>query len=306
MVSNQVPVPPDVSQEFTAIAHGSRLAKYMLDLCGDPVSNSNFQQVNELYPYEKVSDRARHYLNAALEHMLFWADLAAPFKFHSEQTVTFTLRPSLALARAALESSAQAVWLMDTVDPLECVRRHLSLIRWDLAAHRKSYLDQSSKDRVKQRDTQLLTRIQRVFDEEQVAPPRGYLHIIQEACKPSDLRINAEDTERLWRAMSGAAHGMYWTNLDLTQVEVGEEYEEGQYRTIAYPDPAAMVASLDTSLAMAQYGVLKYLHYAGADIAELQDTASRQLAQEVPFKPDADPDIVEKILGERPSTLRET
>lgn len=274
----------------------------MLDLCGDPASTSNFQQVNELYPYEKVSDRARHYLNAALEHMVFWADLAAPLKFHPEQTVTFTLRPSLALARAALESSAQAVWLMDTDDPLECVRRHLSLIRWDLAEHRKSYLDTTNKDRVKQRDTQLLTRIHEVFNEEQVAPPQGYLYIIQQACKPSDLRIDAEETERLWRAMSGAAHGMYWTNLELTQVAVGEEYEEGQYRTITYPDPAAMVASLDTSLAITQYGVLKYLHYAGADIAGLQDTAGRKLAQEVPFKPDADPDVVERLLGKRPST----
>lgn len=75
---HQLPVPSDVSQDFTAIAHGSRLAKYMLDLCGAPTSSSNFQQVNKLYPYEKVSDRARHYLNAALEHMLFWADLTAP------------------------------------------------------------------------------------------------------------------------------------------------------------------------------------------------------------------------------------
>lgn len=29
--------------------------------------------------------------------------------------------PTHALARAALESAAQAVWLMDTSDPLECV-----------------------------------------------------------------------------------------------------------------------------------------------------------------------------------------
>lgn len=191
---------------------------------------------------------------------------------------------------------------MNTVDPLECVRRHLSLIRWDLAEHRKSFLDQSSKDRVKQRDLELLTRIHDVFAEEEVTPPRGYLQIIREACNPSDLRINAEETERLWRAMSGAAHGMYWTNLDLTQVQLGEEYEEGHYRAITYPDPAAMVASLDTSLAMTQYGVLKYLDYSGADIAELQDTAKRKLAQEIPFKPTADPEIVEKLLGEGPPT----
>jgi hypothetical protein len=43
---------------------------------------------------EKVSDRARHYVTAALRHMLMWADYAAPFKFHPEQAVT--LRPSYA------------------------------------------------------------------------------------------------------------------------------------------------------------------------------------------------------------------
>ena len=57
-----------------------------------------------------------------------WADYSAPLRFHDEQTINFTLRPTLTLARAAIEASAQAVWLMDTTDPIECIRRHISLM----------------------------------------------------------------------------------------------------------------------------------------------------------------------------------
>ncbi len=94
-----------------------------------PVEGSNFVRANDLYPFEKVSDRARHYVDAAFEHTLMWADHVAPFKFHPDQTVSFTLRPTYTLARAALESAAQVVWLLSTRDPLECIRRHLRLIR---------------------------------------------------------------------------------------------------------------------------------------------------------------------------------
>jgi hypothetical protein len=50
------------------------------------------------------------------------------------------------LARAATEASARAVRLTDTRGPVECVRRHLSLMRWDLQEHRKSKLDPGQKE----------------------------------------------------------------------------------------------------------------------------------------------------------------
>lgn len=157
-------------------------------LC-DPLTGSNFAQVNDLYPFEKVSDRARHYVSAALEHLIMWADFAAPFRFHPEQTTTFTMRPTYALARAALESAAQAVWLMDTTDPSECVRRHLRLIRWDLAEHRKSRMDVEGKDRVRRRDTELIERVVNVFTEDEIQPPRNYLDVIRWACRPDDSTL---------------------------------------------------------------------------------------------------------------------
>ena len=140
MQEKRVPVPSEVSVGFTEVAQGARLTDRMVKACGDPSPGSNFAHVNDLYPFEKVSDRARHYVTAALEHMVMWADFAAPLKFHPDQTTTFTMRPTFALAPAALETAAQAVWLMDTQDPVECVRRHLRLIRWDLSEHRKMRL----------------------------------------------------------------------------------------------------------------------------------------------------------------------
>lgn len=261
----------------------------MLKSCGDPASGSNFNQVNELYPFEKVSDRARHYVSAALEHLTMWADFAAPFKFHPQQTTTFTMRPTMALARAALESSAQAVWLMDTRDPIECVRRHLRLIRWDIAEHRKSYLDPEGKKRVERRDHMLIERVQKVFTEDQIRPPNGYLWVIQQACRPDDLTLESAQAERLWRAMSGAAHGMYWTNLELTNVEVRDEYEPGHFRTLTLPDPTALVEALEAGFRMTQYGTLKYLSHAGADIEALSIPAMRWLADNITLRPDADP-----------------
>jgi PAS domain-containing protein len=290
-------VPPEASQKFVEVAHGARICWRMLSTWGDPVSGSNFAQVDRLYPFEKVSERSRHYISAALEHLIMWADFAAPFKFHPEQTVNFTMRPTMALARAALESASQAVWLMDTRDPVECVQRHLRLIRWDLQEHRKSYPDTEGKERVKRREAQLIERVAQEFTEEDIRPPATYLWVIRQACRPNDLDLNAERTEQLWRAMSGAAHGMYWTNVELADVKVGEEYEPGQFRTALMPNPDIMVEALETAFKMTQYGVFKYLTHAGADLSAMWGPARQWLADRITLKEGAAPDARQRLTG---------
>ena len=110
----RIPVPPGISQGFTEVAQGAWFSHHVLGDCGDPRPGSNFVDVNALYPFEKVSDRARHYVAAGLEHLVMWADFAAPFKFHPEQTTTFTMRPTFALARAAMRAQrvTGARWLI--------------------------------------------------------------------------------------------------------------------------------------------------------------------------------------------------
>jgi hypothetical protein len=271
----------------------------MFQSCGDPAEGSNFERVNELYPFEKVSDRSRHYVEAAFEHLLMWADHVAPFKFHAEQVVNFTLRPTYTLARAAMESAAQAVWLLSSRDPTECIRRHLRLIRWDLQQHRKSFLDAEDKERCRTRETDLLARVAQSFTEEELRPPIGYLAVLQSACEPDDLDLDAPDVERLWRAASGAAHGMYWPNLELKRLTVGDEYEPGHFRALSVPDSMVMVEIVRSAYKMTEYAALKHLVYAGADLAALVGPAMRWLTDNMTLKPGADPAVLDHLRTDR-------
>jgi len=290
-----VPVDNANSRAWTEVAIASRIDHRIMSLVGDPVESSNFRQVNDLYPFEKVSDRARAYLIAALEHMLFWADYAAPLKFHEEQITNFTLRPAYTLARAAIEASAQAVWLMDTRDPLECARRHLCLIRWDLQEHRKSKLDLADKRVVQEREDDLLKRVSQVFTPEKIRPPSGYLEVIRAACRAKELNLDAQNAERLWRAASGAAHGKYWPIVELQQVHVGEEYEPGHFRSVQLPDPTGMTEVLQAAHTISQYGVLRFADYCGADISALLEEAKQWVTRRLPIRSDASPEEIRRL-----------
>lgn len=291
------PVPAEQSQAFTEVALGSRLTWHMVQSCDDPIDGSNFMMANRLYPFEKVSDRARHYVRAAFEHLLMWADYVAPSKFHPEQAVTFTLRPTYTLARAAMETAAQVVWLLDTTDPVECVRRHLRLIRWDLSEHRKSFLDADGKKRVRERDNELLTRVAEVFNEEDLRPPNGYLDVLKYACNPDDLDLDEATVERLWRAASGAAHGMYWPNLELQTLTLGAEYEPSYFRAQAFPDATVMVDVIQVAYKMSQYAALKYINFSGANPTVLIKLAMQWLAANTTLKKDIDADTFERLTG---------
>ncbi len=163
-----LPVDPEIAASWTAIAIGSRVSHRTLELTGAPGPGSRLAQVDAAYPSEQVSARVRGYLGAALEHLMFWADHAAPLKFHEEQSVLVSLRPAYTIARAALESSAQAVWLMNASDPKECIRRHLCLARWDLQEYRKSKLDIAAKESINGRGHGLTN------SERRWPSPRGY------------------------------------------------------------------------------------------------------------------------------------
>lgn len=91
-MDHKIPVGDTVSRAWTEVAQGSRLANHMLQAMPDPTPSSNFAKVNALYPHEKASDWHRAYLSAALEHLVVWADIAAPLKFHPEHEVTFSFR----------------------------------------------------------------------------------------------------------------------------------------------------------------------------------------------------------------------
>lgn len=177
-----VPVDPEISRDWTATAIGGRVSQRTLDLVGAPAAGSRLAQVEAAYPYEKVSARLRGYLIAALEHLIFWADYATPLKFDENQTVLVSLRPAYTIARAALEASAQAVWVLNSPDPKECIRRHLCLARWDLQEYRKSKLDLSAKEPIKAQEAELVHRVSAVFADGDIREPNSYLDVIRSAC----------------------------------------------------------------------------------------------------------------------------
>lgn len=272
------------SQAWTAVAHTARVDHRVMSLIGDPQLGSNFADVAKLYPFEKVADRVRAYLMAGLEHMLTWADLSAPLKFHEEQVMNVTLRPAYTLARATIEASSQAVWLMDTRDPVECVRRHLSLMRWDLQEHRKSRLDQSERDIIKAREDELLQRVSQLFEPDEIKAPNGYLDVIKSACNANGLNLEGAAAERLWRAASGAAHGKYWPTLELQDIQLGEKYEHGRHRIIQLPNASTMTEVLEAASMMSQYGVVLFAHYSGADVKAVLGDAMAWVARRVPLR----------------------
>jgi hypothetical protein len=257
--------------------------------------------VSELYPFEKVADRARAYLTAGVEHLIFWADVQVPLKFHAEQAVEVTLRPSYTLARASLESAAQAVWLMNTTEPMECIRRHICLMRWDLAELRKSRLNTAEKAEAKELEKDLVKRVSEVFNEEKVRAPNGYLDVIRWACAADGLDLAPDDAERIWRAASGAAHGKYWPTVELQRAIPVAGDEPGQHRSVLVPDVDGITEVLRTAHDMTQVGVLRYLDYSGVDIQSSLATAQAWYSEVIPLKQGVDREMLRRRWSDPPS-----
>jgi len=242
--------------------------------------------VDALYPYERASIWHRSYLNAALEHLLVWADLVAPLRFHPEQELIHTLRPAYTLSRAALEAASQAVWVSAGGSAAECARRHLRLIRWDYAEHRKSVQDPAVKQRIRAMDETLLTRVEERLSVDELIVP-SLIAVLRDAAQV--IGVSADELERVWRAASGAAHGKFWPSVALQHVVPVDEHEPGQMRTLSVPDVAAMTEVLRLASRMTTWGVLRHADFSGFEIQPLIDEGKRWLASVVPLRDDADP-----------------
>lgn len=293
-MNTKVPIGEEAVRGWVEVAHGSRLLQHCLRNASDPTPGSPFAQVNELYPFEKVADRARAYLTASVEHLTFWADVQVPLKFHPEQTVEVTLRPSYTLARSALESAAQAVWLMNTTDPQECIRRHICLMRWDLEELRKSRLDTVEKADASNLEKELVQRVSGVFDDEEVRAPTGYLDVIRRACTADGLNLEPDDAERIWRAASGAAHGKYWPTIDLQRTIPFADVKPGEQRSVLVPDVDGITEVLRAAHDTTQVGVLRFLDYSGADIQGSLDSAHSWYSEVIPLKEGADREMLRR------------
>lgn len=303
--SNRVRVPEGDSQRFTEIAIGVRAAALAFEYAPRPQLGSAFAQTEELYPFESLADRAREYVRAALEHLLWWADWVAPLKFHPEQETTFTLRPAYTLGRASLESAAQAVWMLESPTPRECIRRHVCLMRWDLQEHRKSKLAAKDKEVIKQREAELVERVGGVFTDGDVRAPDGYLAVIRAAAATTGISLQPDDAERLWRAASGVAHGKFWPIADLqrtTETEGPDGLPTGG--EIVVPDTTAMADLVGAAYRMTQFAVLRFADYCGGDLVEIYARAIADVAKALPIREGVSPVWTEGLSAEVRSHLR--
>ncbi len=299
-MSVQLPVDEADLLGWVEVAHGSRLLENCLRNAGEPRSGSAFARTASIYPYESLVERVHSYLVAAVEHLVFWADVHVPLNFSEGHSVHVTLRPSYTLARAAIEGAAQAVWMMDTTEPMECLRRYLCLCRWDLKELRKSRLDDTGKAHAQQLDQDLVHRVSRVFNEAAIRPPNGYLQIIRSACGAKDLDLAADDAERIWRAASGAAHGKHWPTTELQRAITIDGAQPGQRSSAMVPDVAAITEALTAAHKLCQIGVFRYLDYLGADLGAELSASTRWLTAVIPLKNENDRDTL-RTITDRPS-----
>ncbi|ROR36405.1 hypothetical protein EDF63_0524 [Curtobacterium sp. JUb34] len=257
--AGRITVDREQSRPWVEVAQSARVLRDLLTETPAAVAGSPFKTIDEGIP-ESCETWCRSYLSAALEHLGLWADHVAPLTLHPDAVVHHEARPAQTLARAALESASQAVWVMASRDPREVLRRHLSLVLADWEEQRKAELDPQRKADLKQQRLDLL----KILEEHgvKISDP-SYLTLVTAAA--NEVRSKApmadlgdpERVERLWRASAGSAHGKMWPSVELrVSVEL-----DGQ--KFSFPDADAMSAILVLANKVTQYGVFRFIDYAG-------------------------------------------
>jgi hypothetical protein len=126
------PVPQDDVVRWASAAHTSRLASYMLSQVPDPLAGTPLAADDRAYRWEKCSAWTWSSLVAATDHLVVWANIVAPQTVSDGLVVANPRRAYYTLARAGLESAAQAVCVLDQGASAERVYRHLRLLYHDL------------------------------------------------------------------------------------------------------------------------------------------------------------------------------
>ncbi|RKE64912.1 hypothetical protein [Microbacterium sp. AG238] len=250
----------DETEPWVQVALSARVMQRTLRQIPIPAPGSLLDGARAFFPDETAADWCRSFLAAALEHLVMWADYATPLKYHPEAAVEFALRPAQTLARAALESASQAVWVLSTQDVREASRRHVSLVLADWQEQGKAATDPEVKAKLTQRRADALRLVG--GDEKKFRAPL-YIDLVKDAAAhvrtqlPDALVQDDGAVERLWRASAGSAHGKRWPASELTLT-----FDAGGYH-ITMPDPAAITAILKLADAVMTYGVMRFADFSG-------------------------------------------
>jgi hypothetical protein len=264
----KVPIDRETSMPWVEVAHSARLMADVLRQVDEPRAGSNFDQIAMFYPFERPFDWCKGYLAAALEHMEMWANYAAPLRFTPDAEVVHRFRPVQTLSRAAIESAAQAVWVMDGDSARECARRHLALVLHDLDEQARA-AEGERKQEAREARRVVLSRLEGAIDEQGIGKFPGYMNIVKLASSVVAAKGSTEgglgdssEVERLWRASAGSSHGKRWPSVEL-QTILRAQSESEDTAGVRVPDPAAITKILKLADAVLTYGVLRFADFAG-------------------------------------------
>jgi hypothetical protein len=177
------------------------------------------------------------------------------------------------------------VWLLaDVDDPRECVRRFLRMMYRDFEHHRKAY--EVGGYATTGIDERMETTVQRA-DELGVGispknRPPGYEGLVRQAA--DTVGGDAERWAFLWNAASGAGHGQNWFGMVGYDIDLGEEYEPGHFRSTRMPDAAFITEVMEAAADTLFWGVCRWLNLAGYDGHALIKAAVQQVHQHMPKK----------------------
>ncbi|PTU55386.1 hypothetical protein DBB34_14620 [Sphaerisporangium cinnabarinum] len=292
----------EVSEEFrqrlVAAATFARSARYILERLGDPIERSPLWFDDEVYPWEKPTAWIRNYLSAGLDHLDLYANVVAPLKYYDGMELRIAARPYFTLGRSAIESTAQAAWVMAGGHVRNRVIRHLRLLWSDLDEQAKvarAASDTAGAVRATQRQESIVARMdERGVDSATYscgAP--NYLDMIKGVA--SSLSRTPAELEVLWRTASAAAHGKNWFTSATHDVELLEEYEPGYFRVRTIPREDDLAEVEETAARFAFGAVCHFANGLGADHESLVAEASVHVFKVMPVRPGAE-DVVEGLI----------
>jgi hypothetical protein len=246
-------------------------------------------------PVKKVAWWCHGYLDAAADHLLLWADYAAPLKFHPESETVHTLRPAFTLARAAIESAAQVIWALAPEEPSEFGRRFFQLVLWETSEQAKAAATPETRAEHRTRLNEMLS----VFGQTtRTFKPPKYLDLVRFAAEfltdgDSTSPMSPDRIERIWRSAAGAAHGKQWPEYELSD---REDAGDGLYYST--PKIEAISEVLEIASKFLSAGVILFAIRAGRqeDFDDLWREATTRLAERIttidgePVRPGATPD----------------
>lgn len=254
-----------------------RTTQALLTGCGDPTASSPLALDDTDGVGGHLSDAVRSYLRAAVDNLLLWANTVAPLVFVEGTSVENPPRPYFTLARAGLESAAQAAWVLEPKESAERVERHLRLAADDLKnmGVTAQHIDAAASAALAERIAQI-----RASHPTEIKKAPAFLDMVRSVAPHAGMA--PDDAEVLWRTASAAAHGKPWF-LDATHTTTrGDEFAAGQYRAVRTPDPGTISAITTFATSVTERTTLRFAQMLGADLNDLIQSSLASVQDNMP------------------------